>query len=286
MAFIPATPTPRSMRYLTLTFLVIAGVVSTAIAQENNSPPAPPATAPVITGFGDGSQFSINAVNSPTAITNSVLNLTTATSSVAASAFYNTRVNIQQFTASFTFTYFNSNWPGDGFTFTVQNDQYGPTALGYAGGDLGYTGIYRSAGLGFNLYPGYMRGTFSLQDGYVPINSYNQFSPAYFTSGIPYTVTLTYANSLMLATITGSDLTNPYQSSYTFDLPYLLGDSLAYVGFTGATGAAVMDLTITDFTFATPVPEPTTWALMGSGLGFLGWAHRRRSRRVTPQAKP
>ena len=67
----------------------------------------------------------------------------------------------------------------------------------------------------------------------------------------PYTVTLTYANSQLLASITGADPASPYQSIYySLDLPALVGDTLAYVGFTGATGAAVTDITITDFTFA------------------------------------
>ena len=95
------------MRTLLLPFLAIAAALSTVVAQEINNVVTPPATQTVINGFGDGSQFTTTAVNSPTAITNSVLNLTTATSSVAASAFYNTRVNIQQFTATFTFTYSN-----------------------------------------------------------------------------------------------------------------------------------------------------------------------------------
>lgn len=266
-------------------FLLALALAWTAAAQEVTPSPSAPATTPVISGFGDGSQFTTTAVNAPTAITNSVLNLTTATSSVAASAFYNTRVNIQAFTASFTFTYSNSGWPGDGFTFTVQNDQRGPTALGYAGGDLGYSGIYPSAGFGINLHPGYELGTFAVQSGYIPINYYDQFSPAYFSGGIPYTVTLTYANSLLLASITGGDLAYPYQSSYSLDLPYLVGDTLAYVGFTAGTGAAVMDLTITDFTYATPVPEPTTWALLGTGLTVLGCTHQRRQQQLRRTAK-
>jgi hypothetical protein len=266
------------MRTLYLPLLALA-LACAAAAQEVTPSPSGPATTPVINGFGDGSQFTITAVNAPTAITNSVLNLTTATSWVAASAFYNTRVNIQAFTASFTFITSSNGWPGDGFTFTFQNDQRGPTALGSAGGYLGYNGIYPSAGFGINLHPGYELGTFALQSGYVPINHYDQFSPAYFSSGIPYTVTLTYANSLLLASITGGDLAYPYQSSYSLNLPYLVGDTLAYVGFTVGTGAAVMDLKITDFTYATPVPEPTTWALLGAGLAVVGCAHHRGQHR-------
>lgn len=284
------------MRLLLLPLLAIAAAVSTAEAQNLSNVVPPPETQTVISGFGDGSQFTTTSVNTPTAITNSALNLTTATSSVAASAFYNTRVSIEAFTASFTFTSSNPYGPGDGFTFTLQNDYRGPSALGTAGGNLGYAGIQPSAAFGINLYSGYPLGTFVLQDGYVPLGyyqpdgtpaGYNQFYAANFNSGTPYTVTLTYANSQLLATITGPDPMSTYQSSYFLDLPFLVGDTMAYVGFTGGTGYAYTAITITDFTFATPVPEPTTWALMGSGLGLVGWAQlRRRGRRITSPFTP
>ncbi len=34
-----------------------------------------------------------------------------------------------------------------------------------------------------------------------------------------------------------------------------------------------------DAVFATPVPEPGTWAMMIAGFGFVGGAMRRRRRR-------
>jgi hypothetical protein len=280
----PTIPSPRFSCSLFGFFLALVTTGAIAHAQQNNASQATPANTTVISGFGDGSQFTTTAVNAPTAITNSVLTLTTATNSVAASAFYNTRVNIGAFTASFTFTSSNPSTPGYGFTFIAQNDPRGPSALGSAGGDLGYSGISNGAGFGLNLYPWYPRGTFVVRDGTVPYGyyaTYDQFNYAYFSSGIPYTVTLTYANSLLLATITGADLASPYQSSYAVNLPSLVGDTLAYVGFTGGTGDAVTGLTITDFTFTTPVPEPATWALLGPGLGLLGWAHQRRRLRRT-----
>lgn len=243
------------------------------------------ASAQVIIGFGDGSQFTTNYKpgNPATTITNGVLNLTTMTNSVAASAFYNTRVNIEQFTASFTFTSSNSIWPGDGFTFTLQNDSRGTSALGRDGGELGYGGITPSAGFGVNLYPGYPLGTFLLNNGYVPIASYSDFSSAYFSSGITYSVTLTYANRQLQATITGPDLSSPYQTGYFVDLPYLVGDTMAYVGFTGGTGAAYTNITISDFAFA-PVPEPSLGTLL-AGLGLLGYARWRRCQRTRPRAE-
>lgn len=267
------------MRILALPLIALALTWHAGAQSSATNPPAAPTTT-VINGFGDGSQFTTSASNAPTSIANSVLNLTTTAGWQAAAAFYNTRVSIQEFTASFTFTFASFGNPGDGFTFTVQNDPRGASALGGYGGYLGYNGISPSAGFGVNLYSGYALGTFSLQGGYVPINNYQNFSPAYFTSGIPYTVTLTYANSLLLATISGSDLAAPYQTRYLIDLPGLAGDSFAYVGFTGGTGAAAADITITNFAFATPVPEPTTWATMGAGLGLVGLAYRRRLRRA------
>jgi hypothetical protein len=50
------------------------------------------------------------------------------------------------------------------------------------------------------------------------------------------------------------------------------GTDIRAIAF-GGTGL-VMD----DLTFATPVPEPETYALLLAGLGLVGWAARRRSR--------
>lgn len=259
--------------------LTATGTTSTGTTSTTNTTATAP--APTINGFGDGSQFTTNTNqpgNPPTAIVNSVLNLTTESGGLATSVFYNNRVNIQQFTATFTFTTSNPINPADGFTFGFQNDQRGTTALGGAGGYLGYTGITPSAAFGVNLYGGYPLGVFVLQDGNVPIGSYNQFAALTFNSAIPYTVKLTYANSLLQATITGSDLLLPWIGSFSLDIPYLVGDNLAYVGFTGGTGGAVTAMTISDFTF-TAVPEPGTWALMGTGGALLGLMHLRRRKR-------
>ena len=75
--------------------------------------------------------------NGHTKLNGSRLQLTDGTAAdEAASAFWTTPVNVQNFANNFTFQLTNPN--ADGFTFTIQNA--GATALGQAGGLLGYGG--------------------------------------------------------------------------------------------------------------------------------------------------
>src|SRR5581483_10448609 len=83
------------------------------------------------------------------------LELTDGGSSEAGSAFSTNAVPIAQFSTTFTFQITNPN--ADGMTFTIQGG--GPTAIGFAGGGLGYShdtgggGILKSLAVKFDLYP-------------------------------------------------------------------------------------------------------------------------------------
>jgi hypothetical protein len=59
----------------------------------------------------------------------------------------------------------------------------------------------------------------------------------------------------------------------------LNGGNSAYVGFTGATGGATDNQTITSWTLSVGdagVPEPATWMLLGSSLCAFGLARKLR----------
>jgi hypothetical protein len=70
----------------------------------------------------------------------------------------------------------------------------------------------------------------------------------------------------------------------TIDIPLTIGGSLAYIGFTGATGQAFGNHEILGFAFSdtflsggiAAVPEPSTYALLALGLGVVGWSMWRR----------
>ena len=95
----------------------------------------------------------------------------------------------------------------------------------------------------------------------------------------------------MRTSLTGDRSSAPVVLSYgtganPFSLATTIGDSRAYVGFTGATGLATGDHRLLGFAFSetylangiAAVPEPSTYALLALGLSFVGWTVWRRRR--------
>jgi hypothetical protein len=226
-----------------------------------------------ITGFGDGTGWNLNSPNdtAPT-ITSGTLNIVNG-AGVASSAFFNATQSITAFTASF-------NWintvpadglnPGDGFVFTLQNS--GPTATGLAGGSLGYESISPASGVAFNLFTGSGR---IAGIGYAPTSTGNG-SYVYMATGSvdldstdPIGVTIQYGSGVLNVNLTDLNTTSTFSTSFDANLTGDAGGATAYVGFTGASGLAVSDQTISDFSFVSQIPEPSTNALMSFGLGTV-----------------
>lgn len=250
------------------------------------------APSPGINGFSDPGGFTLNAnsstSNSQTAATHGVptisggtLHLTTSQGvpqnnpdgsssfdgNEASSVFYNQKQYIGQFYASFVYHYNGTNpdsfGPGDGFTFTIQNDPRGASALGVAGGELGYgdtsSGIMNSAAVEFNLFDAFGRalGTGLGQNGQTGQNTpglYRASAPVNLISGDPISVILSYDGTTLSETLFDTVTRATYHTSYVTNLPSVVGSSFASVGFTGGTGAAVADQTITNFIFTNNVP--------------------------------
>ncbi|MBP6097320.1 MAG: PEPxxWA-CTERM sorting domain-containing protein [Methyloversatilis sp.] len=51
-----------------------------------------------------------------------------------------------------------------------------------------------------------------------------------------------------------------------------------YIGFTAGNGLADDGHFVGSLTFAPPVPEPASWAMLLAGLGLAGFAARARRR--------
>ena len=83
-------------------------------------------------------------------LTNGTLQLTDGGQLEARAVWYATPVNVQSFTTDFDFLLTTA--VADGFTFTLQNSTAGITALGLAGGGLGYQGIAASVAVKFDLH--------------------------------------------------------------------------------------------------------------------------------------
>lgn len=259
------------------------------------------ASAGTITGFGTPGNYGLigytqdNSGNiidtSPPTISAGVLTLTTAAAGEARAAYFKTAQPIGSFTAQFTYRNDPASEGGlgapDGFAFVLHNDSRGLNAIGGGGAGLGYglqnvnqppsgpplTAIVNSASIQFYLRNGtgateYKTGGAADFASSIPVGSVD------LTSGDPILVSLSYNGTSLTETLT--DLTTPantFTTSYAANIPAAVGGTTALVGFTGGTGGAFANQTISNFSFTT-VPEPGSLSLLG--LGTLVLISRRR----------
>jgi hypothetical protein len=173
-----------------------------------------------------------------TQFTNGLVRLTTNLNE-RGSAFTNQRLNIDQFTTSFTFRIHDgSNPPADGFAFVIQNNA--PTALGGGGGGLGYSGIGNSVAVKFDMY------TQASQHSTTGLFFNGDLNPAQQIdmgdSGIDLRnanvkqVDLTYNGTTLHEVVTDTVTHASFIHDYTVNIASPVGSDSAFVGFTGATG--------------------------------------------------
>ena len=231
-----------------------------------------------ITGFGDGSGYTLNHnVNATPSISSGALTLTTGAASQSASAFYDTPQSTGSFTAVFTY---QVGGVADGMTFVIQNDHAGLHALGGDGSGLGYALapdtpaiISNSVGLEVNIYSFTLPGTNLATQGTSDIFNYLSTSPVNLNGGYPVKFTLTYDATAQTLSETLVDIVSPTTTySHTFtgiDIASQVGGSSAYVGFTAGTGGLASTQTVSGFQFQSAVPEPSSALLMVLGLGVI-----------------
>lgn len=216
----------------------------------------------------NGVGWTLNGTDMPPTIDNNVITLTQeGTGSVARSLFYNTRLPVDSFVASWVYT--DASIGGaDGYAFVVQNAPAGPAALGGTGGALGYSGITPSVALQFNIYgpntPGVAVGANGVVGG-----PYVATPPVDISVGTDIAVTLAYSRGS--ATLTLKDLFSGavHQSSFAIDIPAVVGDTTAYVGFTAATGGTTATQRVKNFAY---VPMPVLSAKAVGDNVVLTWA--------------
>jgi hypothetical protein len=223
-------------------------------------------TAPTINfsnGFASvaGLTFNGSTVNSD----DSRLQLTTGATHQAGSVFWNTPVNVQTFSTDFTFQLSGSPPIADGITFTIQTN--GPTALGPAGGGLGYGadhvggtgGIPNSVAVKFDVYSNAGEGNDSTG---LYINGAAPTVPAIdmtssgvaLTSGDVITAHLFYDGTMLYLTLKDPVVGKTYTTRFAVNLPKTLGSNTAYVGFTGGTGGLTASQKILTWTFTSQPP--------------------------------
>jgi hypothetical protein len=185
------------------------------------------------------------------------LELTDGGASEASSAWFTSPVNVQSFTTDFTFQLTNPN--ADGMTFTIQN--VGTTALGSTGGGLGYastvcnstSGIGTSVAVKFDLFQNCQEGNNSTG---LYTNGASPTSPATalgggvnLHSGDIFQVHMTYNGAALTMTITDTVTNATFTTSWTINIPAIVGGNTAFVGFTAGTGGQTAKQEIIGWTY-------------------------------------
>jgi hypothetical protein len=193
----------------------------------------------------------------------------------AGSLFSNSKVCIKNFTTTFPFVITPlTNPPADGITFTMQGDS--PTALGSAGGGLGYFILLNSVavrfdyghdnfGEGLNATGLFTTGTTFGSFSFLNVDLTG--SPIDLRNTDPKQATLTYDGTVLTESITDLKTNLSFTHAYTINIPSFIGGNTAFVGFTGGTGALGADQDIESWTFHNPPPvisgvsvdKPTLW---------------------------
>jgi glucose/arabinose dehydrogenase len=236
--------------------------------------------------------FTYNNFSNSTGITTNgnaskpgtTLQLTPDSNTQAGSAFYDTAFQLDansSFSTQFQFRLggVNGTTGADGFTFVLQNDSRGTSAIGASGGGVGYQGINNSLAIEFDTYK---NGNNDPNDNHLSLlRNGNVFTavkdvitPLDLNSGAPINAWIDYDGATdQLNVYLSTTTTKPTTATLTqtIDLVGTLGTK-AYFGFTGGTGGLRNLQEIQNWTLnttATPI-VPTGGGTNGTGTGLRG----------------
>jgi autotransporter-associated beta strand protein len=211
--------------------------------------------------LGDAFRLSPNASWTPGGILQTMwINPNTAGAGTTANRYPVT----QAWTARFTFFVGARNGAADAFSFFMHNDPRGPAALGAHFASAGYAGtgsIQKSLAVRWNFYED------NNMSNTVEIGKNGAFVASTRRSNLPIRITTTnlatdmelrhdpVAKTLALTMIQD---TNIVATVFTdIDIPALVGDSLAYIGFGSGCGGQQCETRVKDFCFSFDAPQIT-----------------------------
>jgi hypothetical protein len=228
---------------------------TSAYSNTANATTLPAAALNFTSGFATGTT-GVLTFNGGAAVNGSRLRLSDGGALEASSVFSSARVNVTHFTTSFSFQIAAGAATADGFTFTLQGNS--PTALGSAGGGLGYSYdgsnvgpvIGASVAVKFDLYDNQGEGPNSTGlylNGAVPTSAGSlDLTPSGVDlhSGDVMNVVMTYDGTTLQVTLTDTTTGRSMAHSYTVNIANAVGGSTAFVGFTAGTGGltAIQDI--------------------------------------------
>lgn len=228
--------------------------------------------------FSPITDYKINQADTgnPPAILPSGIELTNAAGGENRSIFHKSRQGVTEFTASFIYQVSPGTTVFD-FTpsaaFVIHNDPRGAMAIGSSNRSGGILDIANSIAVTLELVGS--GATSSSRSGVYTNGVHGGGSPTTDPLNLlefnPVEVTLTYdgtfLNQQMVDTVTGES----FSRSYLYDIPSIVGDTSAYVGFTAITqNSTTQRQSFTNFSYTgSRVPEPTGGLLLAAGLAAV-----------------
>jgi hypothetical protein len=98
-------------------------------------------------------------------------------------------------------------------------------------------------------------------------------APVSLASGDPIDVNVYYMNGHMQVTLADSLAATTFRTNLTIaDYGAVLGESVGYVGFTGATGGSVANQQVSNFKFVPAAPPVLSIVNSGGGNSTLSWS--------------
>lgn len=222
-------------------------------------------SAATVISYPDFSSVAGLSLNGNAAQSGNTLSLTTANANQDGTAWYNTLVNLVNGFDT-TFQYDASGGSGaDGISFTIQTQ--GTNAIGSAGGSLGASGITNSVITAFRTYVYNDVEVDSCGPNVASNVGACVVGSAAATTRGTHTARILYNPGTIQVFLDGNSL---FTSAFNLGNAIALsGGTSAFVGFTGATGGANDNQTISSWTLSVPdtgVPEPGTWMLLASSF--------------------